>query len=384
MKKIAIIATSNSFISDGYGHFLSEAFPGQVDNFGLGATSSVSAVFSFLQYQVAGNYDYVIFDFCINDLRFLYGKRTNKYVILSYWAFILKELRKTKTTPIFLLLPVKSKNRRMIDLYIDIAHIFNVEYIDMSLFFDSIPQNELFRDDAHFTPTYQKEISNQLSEVITKKPKRNINWLPCKNNLRFYRNTQELSDRKEIVGSSIRKMPCYIINTQTHNDIVFNNNDFIVGMLFWNIRTSQFDNIYIHNKHITIQKNFNISFNGFFAREIASNLPRGIKNPIISFKPQITQFIELTMHQAIIKQETLKHLLYVNSILLCNFPPYEWGERFYQRYSFFLEKKRNSKRERENTFIYIVKICAGILYPKLSSFKAYSKKLYKQLINILD
>ena len=102
MKKIALVGTSNSIMKNGYGQFLQELLPGQVDNLGLGGCSSINAVFSLLKYDIVDKYEYVVFDFCINDLNFEILKCTNKYLIVSYWSFIFNVLRNSKTTPIIL------------------------------------------------------------------------------------------------------------------------------------------------------------------------------------------------------------------------------------------------------------------------------------------
>ena len=101
MKKIAVVGTSNAIIKDGYGQFLQSLLPHQVDIYGLGACSSLHAVFSLLKYDLADRYEYVIFDCCSNDYGFWRQKRLSKHLILAYWAFIFARLRKSGTAPVF-------------------------------------------------------------------------------------------------------------------------------------------------------------------------------------------------------------------------------------------------------------------------------------------
>ena len=105
--------------------------------------------------------------------------------------------------------------------------------------------------------------------------------------------------------------------------------------------------VYISNDSTTIQKNFNLISKGFFAREIAYGVTGGVKNPVISFRPQPISLIELTQDQDVIRQERLNHIFYVNSVLFCNVPPVAWGEQFYQRYRDAFERERERERERE-------------------------------------
>ena len=83
MKKIALVGTSNSIMKNGYGQFLQELLPGQVDILGLGGCSSITAVFSLLKYDIVDKYEYVVFDFCFNEYYFEKNKTINKYLQIS-------------------------------------------------------------------------------------------------------------------------------------------------------------------------------------------------------------------------------------------------------------------------------------------------------------
>lgn len=341
MKKIALVGTSNSIMKNGYGQFLQELLPGQVDNLGLGGCSSINAVFSLLNYDIANKYEYVVFDFCFNDYQFEKLKTINKYLQMSYWVFIFNKLRATKTTPIFLLLPNPSYDRATVELYIKIAKLFNVEFIDISQRFVDIPRDELFLEDFHFTAKYQKEFAKAIVDA-TERPKRSIRYVPHMKDIIFYISKHKLCYARKKIGTSFRMMECYEIDTKNQQDITFpQNGDYIAGILFWSNGSlgKQSVPMYIFNDSTTIQKNLNLVFKGFLSREVANGVPGGVKNPIISFKPQPVSLIEPTMHQEKIQKERLSHVFYVNSVLFCNVPPVAWGEQFYQRYRDIFERE---------------------------------------------
>ena len=359
MKKIALVGTSNSIMKDGYGQFLQELLPGQVDSLGLGACSSINAVFSLLKYDIVDRYEYVVFDFCINDFDYEKRKHINKYSILSYWVFVFGRLINSKTTPVFLLLPNESYDlslgivydRGIIDFYIKIAKLFNIEYVDMSAVFEGVSLEDLYRDrGGHYASRYQKQIANCIID-ITNKRKRRIRHVRHMDEIQFFIYKNRLSDTKKIIETSLRSMECYEINTKNQQDIAFpQNGSYIAGMMFWSSGLSgkQCGLVYISNDSTTIQKNFNLISKGFFAREIAYGVTGGVKNPVISFRPQPISLIELTQDQDVIRQERLNHIFYVNSVLFCNVPPVAWGEQFYQRYRDAFERERERERERRH------------------------------------
>ena len=348
MKKIALVGTSNSIMKDGYGQFLQELLPGQVDSLGLGGCSSINAVFSLLKYDIVDKYEYVVFDFCINDFSFEKAKSINKFLLISYWSFIFNVLRRSKTTPVLLLLPNMHYCRDIVDFYIAISDFFNIEYVDISFLFSSIPRENLFRDSmGHYCVEYQKQISRAILDVMNRQ-KRDIRYVPLMEDIEFSLSKCKLSDVQKEVSTAIRKMQCYEINTQNSPDIVFpQDGRYISGMLFWSNgpEGKQCDPVYICNDSTVMRKNFNLSFKGFFAREVANGVPGGVKNPVISFKPQPVSLVEPTRHQEEIQKERLNHIFYVNSVLFCNVPPVAWGEQFYQRYRDAFERERERERE---------------------------------------
>ena len=347
MKKIALVGTSNSIMKDGYGQFLQELLPGQVDSLGLGGCSSINAVFSLLKYDIVDKYEYVVFDFCINDFSFEKAKSINKFLLISYWSFIFNILRRSKTTPVLLLLPNMHYCRDIVDFYIAISDFFNIEYVDISFLFSSIPRENLFRDSmGHYCVEYQKQISRAILDVMNRQ-KRDIRYVPLMEDIEFSLSKCKLSDVQKEVSTAIRKMQCYEINTQNSPDIVFpQDGRYISGMLFWSNgpEGKQCDPVYICNDSTVMRKNFNLSFKGFFAREVANGVPGGVKNPVISFKPQPVSLVEPTRHQEEIQKERLNHIFYVNSVLFCNVPPVAWGEQFYQRYRDAFERERRHAR----------------------------------------
>lgn len=191
MKKLAIVGTSNSIMNNGYGQLLKQQLPAQVDLLGLGGCSSLNAVFSILTYDILDNYEYVIFDFCLNDFNFSENKHTNIYIILAYWVFILSKMRKSKTTPLFLLLPkadaAHPENASMINFYKKLSSLFNVYYIDISPFFADIPKEILFIDGepAHLRPEYQQVVVNTILKSLIR-PKQKIRKAPCRKDIQFY------------------------------------------------------------------------------------------------------------------------------------------------------------------------------------------------------
>ena len=351
MKKIALVGTSNSIMKDGYGQFLQELLPGQVDSLGLGGCSSINAVFSLLKYDIVDKYEYVVFDFCINDFSFEKAKSINKFLLISYWSFIFNILRRSKTTPVLLLLPNMHYCRDIVDFYIAISDFFNIEYVDISFLFSSISRENLFRDSmGHYCVEYQKQISRAILDVMNRQ-KRDIRYVPLMEDIEFSLSKCKLSDVQKEVSTAIRKMQCYEINTQNSPDIVFpQDGRYISGMLFWSNgpEGKQCDPVYICNDSTVMRKNFNLSFKGFFAREVANGVPGGVKNPVISFKPQPVSLVEPTRHQEEIQKERLNHIFYVNSVLFCNVPPVAWGEQFYQRYRDAFERERERERERRH------------------------------------
>ena len=349
MKKIAVIGTSNSIIKDGYGQFLLELLPGQVDLYGLGACSSINAVFLLLSREVIDKYEYVLFDFCINDYSYWRQKRLSKYLILAYWAFIFERLRKSRTVPIFLLLTVSSGNRKMVDFYINMARLFDAAYIDISRRFSGIPREELFRDHAHYSRGFQQKIAHAILETIAG-PKRTIRSLPFSDDIGFYLSDKQLCDNRKRIATSLMEMECYAIDTRQENIVFPQDAGYISGILFWSDgpEGGVYDLLDIHDATSRVQEDLNLEYRGFFVRELAASLPEGLKAPVISFQQAVSSQVDSIP----LKRNPL---FYVNSFLFCTVPPVAWGKAFYQRHRAVLKE---SFRQRVQHGVFLLRMLA--------------------------
>ncbi|WP_297262526.1 hypothetical protein [uncultured Desulfovibrio sp.] len=349
MKKIAVIGTSNSIIKDGYGQFLLELLPGQVDIYGLGACSSINAVFLLLSREVIDKYEYVLFDFCINDYSYWRQKRLSKYLILAYWAFIFERLRKSRTVPIFLLLTVSSGNRKMVDFYINMARLFDAAYIDISRRFSGIPREELFRDHAHYSRGFQQKIAHAILETVAG-PKRTIRSLPFSDDIGFYLSDKQLCDNRKRIATSLMEMECYAIDTRQDNIVFPQDAGYISGILFWSDgpEGGVYDLLDIHDATNRVQEDLNLEYRGFFVRELAASLPEGLKAPVISFQQAATSHVDSIP----LKRNPL---FYVNSFLFCTVPPVAWGKAFYQRHKAVLKE---SFRQRVQYGVFLLRMLA--------------------------
>ena len=349
MKKIAVIGTSNSIIKDGYGQFLLELLPEQVDIYGLGACSSINAVFLLLSREVIDKYEYVLFDFCINDYSYWRQKRLSKYLILAYWAFIFERLRKSRTVPIFLLLTVSSGNRKMVDFYINMARLFDAAYIDISRRFSGIPREELFRDHAHYSRGFQQKIAHAILETIAG-PKRTIRSLPFSDDIGFYLSDKQLCDNRKRIATSLMEMECYAIDTRQDNIVFPQDAGYISGILFWSDgpEGGVYDLLDIHDATNRVQEDLNLEYRGFFVRELAASLPEGLKAPVISFQQAVSSQVDSIP----LKRNPL---FYVNSFLFCTVPPVAWGKAFYQRHKAVLKE---SFRQRVQYGVFLLRMLA--------------------------
>ena len=349
MKKIAVIGTSNSIIKDGYGQFLLELLPGQVDIYGLGGCSSLHAVFSLLKYELCDKYEYIVFDFCINDYSFTRKKKINTYLILAYWSFVFDMLRKSNTTPIFLLLSVRSGNRQIVDFYIKMARLFNVEYIDVPNYFRNIRREQLYRDHVHYTGDIQRKISLLILERMNQH-KSEMRSISLDGDIRFYVLNHKLSERKEIRKTSLVEMECYAIDTRQENIVFPQDAGYISGILFWSDgpEGGVYDLLDIHDATNRVQEDLNLEYRGFFVRELAASLPEGLKAPVISFQQAATSHVDSIP----LKRNPL---FYVNSFLFCTVPPVAWGKAFYQRHKAVLKE---SFRQRVQYGVFLLRMLA--------------------------
>ena len=356
MNKIAVVGTSNAIIKDGYGQFLQSLLPHQVDIYGLGACSSLHAVFSLLKYDLADRYEYVIFDCCSNDYGFWRQKRLSKHLILAYWSFIFERLRKSGTVPIFLLLTVSSGNRKMVEFYVNMARLFDVACIDISRRFSGIPREELFRDHAHYSRGFQQKIAHAILETIAG-PKPTIRRLPFSEDIGFYLSDKQLCDNRKRIATSLMEMECSAIDTQQQGNIVFPQDaGYISGILFWSDgpESGAYDLLDIHNGTNRVQEDLNLEFRGFFVRELAASLPEGLKAPVISFqRTAVPQAASIGRNPVIPSQRN--PVFYVNSFLFCTVPPVAWGKAFYQRHRAVLKE---SFRQRVQHGVFLLRMLA--------------------------
>ena len=332
-----------------------ELLPGQVDIYGLGACSSINAVFLLLSREVIDKYEYVLFDFCINDYSYWRQKRLSKYLILAYWAFIFERLRKSRTVPIFLLLTVSSGNRKMVDFYINMARLFDAAYIDISRRFSGIPREELFRDHAHYSRGFQQKIAHAILETVAG-PKPTIRRLPFSEDIGFYLSDKQLCDNRKRIATSLMEMECYAIDTRQENIVFPQDAGYISGILFWSDgpEGGVYDLLDIHDATSRVQEDLNLEYRGFFVRELAASLPEGLKAPVISFqRTAVPQAASIGRNPVIPSQRN--PVFYVNSFLFCTVPPVAWGKAFYQRHKAVLKE---SFRQRVQYGVFLLRMLA--------------------------
>lgn len=178
--KIAILGTSNSVLRDGYTKSLSQIH--HVDNYAIGACCFSLAIHDIDKYKIAENYDYAIFDFCINDHQYLLSKWIGLEHLNQIHYNVTKHLASSKTVPIFIALPNKlfcddaSKNKgylihRKLCENNGIILVDGYRFIEEILNINAKFKNMLFIDNIHLKRTvaqYLGDIALEIIELIEK------------------------------------------------------------------------------------------------------------------------------------------------------------------------------------------------------------------------
>lgn len=178
--KIAILGTSNSVLRDGYTKNLSQIH--DVDNYAIGACCFSLAIHDIDKYKIAENYDYAIFDFCINDHQYLLSKWIGLEHLNQIHYNVTKHLTSSKATPIFIALPNKlfcddaSKNKgylihRKLCENNGIILVDGYKFIKEILNLNAKFRNILFIDNIHLKRTvaqYLGDIALEIIEVVGK------------------------------------------------------------------------------------------------------------------------------------------------------------------------------------------------------------------------
>ena len=236
MRKLAIIGTSNAVMKNGYGDLLKLRLTNDVDNFSIGAHSSLLAVYRIITEKIIDNYEYVLIDFSLNETHYINAKMHNFFYIISYLVFICNKFEKSKSILVFLILPsvCYSCDKSVSYIYRAFADIYRIPVIDIELSLKIFPSHNLGRknDLVHFNDYIQSYIANEIIKFCIKKQ----NNIKCRNlsqeDINFF-----ILDRSilENISKSTELMHTSLLSRNTYNVeeniIKIPTNLFLVGVI---------------------------------------------------------------------------------------------------------------------------------------------------------
>lgn len=356
MKKLAIIGTSNTIVSHGYVAKMREAMGEEVDIFPLGACTSGHGVFTLLSNSIIDHYEYVLFDFNINDTFALTQAVINEQTLFSYVLFVANSFNFSSSIPLFLILPSRLSDIAKSASYIwrSVACLYNIKIIDIEKNFLNIPTDVLVpnEDKCHYYPIYQEKIAKLVLSIIshgsphptppTSLPQK-INLVCDKINFQLF-DFNSLKNRLPIlhIGTSLMTKSCHIISLQ-HN-IQFPSNSYICGLFYWQDNYIPYL-IFKYNQFNQLAKKLNSSWKGFFARDIAWSKPDGLKVATLTLsacKPHLPIEQSYYQNNSLMSDQCSK-LLCVD-FLLSDLPPFRYGDRFITNYPALIMAKKDELR----------------------------------------
>lgn len=359
MKKIAILGTSNTIKANGYPNFLSK-MQTSVQNLGIGDVSGLYAIYYLSKNSdITDTFDYIIFDYCINEITFLNNDYFSEDNIIFNTIGILSFFINTKAKPIFLLLSPKNNDHTHFETYKNILNFFKIDYIDLYKEFSEVDKDKLYESNTHYSPHYQKIIANKIFNFISNDSREKKYEISLKNYYEKYpinfstinkKRINTINISKEKIKSSILEDEVLVLTEKSA--ISIQNNEYPLGVIFWSVPNIN-STIYLNYFDKSVVKNLSLKWKKVLScrsLQFISNSDICISLSSIDSKEILTE----RTHNEIKVQPELKKCFYFKDIIFAsssisdyvikykqhcrNFNNFSWFETFDQ----ILNKEINS------------------------------------------
>lgn len=359
MKKIAILGTSNTIKANGYPNFLSK-MQTSVQNLGIGDVSGLYAIYYLSKNSdITDTFDYIIFDYCINEITFLNNDYFSEDNIIFNTIGILSFFINTKAKPIFLLLSPKNNDHTHFETYKNILNFFKIDYIDLYKEFSEVDKDKLYESNTHYSAHYQKIIANKIFNFISNDSREKKYEISLKNYYEKYpinfstinkKRINTINISKEKIKSSILEDEVLVLTEKSA--ISIQNNEYPLGVIFWSVPNIN-STIYLNYFDKSVVKNLSLKWKKVLScrsLQFISNSDICISLSSIDSKEILTE----RTHNEIKVQPELKKCFYFKDIIFAsssisdyvikykqhcrNFNNFSWFETFDQ----ILNKEINS------------------------------------------
>lgn len=326
--KVAVIAGSNAILKYSYAHYLRETGVAEVDIYAVGACSSIVAVYMLLSEDIIGKYDYVIFEFVINDSHNLNEKSNSIYNLFAFLWFVASRFQNVHTTPAILVLPSPPLRSFHVAANIHklIAYVFNIKCFDFHIPLLPVKMGDLIIDGqpSHYNPAFQRLFAGELIQWLSSGPQNAVRGMvipPPEFSL------LSLDGPLECKGTSLLTRQFTAISVEDVLHIP--EHLYLAGISFW--QPKKHVELWVNNARHHLVKTLGISHELFFLRTIGYSVPLG-KGGCIQFTPLLgaeaeREAVYFSADSPTSSQENSSIL--VECLILSNASPFLCGKFFY-------------------------------------------------------
>ncbi len=280
--KVAIVGTSNSLLKDGWVKYYRELNKDvQIDNYSLGANTSLYGHYILEKKRILEEYDYCIVDFAVNDQANLDLKLISEELLMASYLDLIRKFKYSRCIPVFIILPIipywqnpESCIVRKIIIYL--CQKFGVMYIDVYDFFsglsDDFAEECLFRDYGHISSFAAKCLALQLLSSLKEQAKNifihKLNMdIPCFNfRIKHWKEIEYSNCKQLLQETSIAHYSVIHMSAESGSQINLYGQDLLCAVFFWD--TNKTNYVYFSTDKGIVRKSLTPSCaNHFFLRQ---------------------------------------------------------------------------------------------------------------------
>ncbi len=344
MKKIAVIGISNLIISTGYGAQLKKlsADKTYIYIYGLGTNASLMALFELLRKEIIDNYDYVVLDYCISDTLYLYKSYVTKEIIVAWLVGIMNLFKDSRTIPIFLILPQLDYplGESSSYLYRAIARIFNIPVIDIEYEYNHVNSTDIapWNDINHFFPEFQEMLAQRILKEVNNIHPSSVYSASERINFSLL-DVDYLKNFFPVVIKSTARVKDIFVKFKIGQKLNLPKNYYLCGIYYWCEKNHPY--ISFKNSALHLIKNLNLNYVGFFCRPICVSCSGGTRGGTLTLETSVENAIYERDNCGYIDQLCHSDCLYINSLLLCDSNPYNFGLDFIESHLRIFTEEKN-------------------------------------------
>lgn len=331
MKKLAIIGGSNSFMKGGYGDLVREKLGDECDLYGIGGSTVSWPLSALLGCEIVDKYENVAIQLDPLDSINLNWVVNNKFYIISYMLGIAAQFVHSKSRLIFISMAYMSDGSNDEAYYIakSICSILHITIIDLHEYYYFVSKDKLLAGNCHYAWQYSNFLANKILSTINVYVDNCELKVPQNINFELYKpkNTGLISTDK---GTSHLKRHVYRLK---ETDTLYLPQDkYLCAVTFWVDKRPPF--MIYQNNYIRLckQMDYNSLTHLFLCQDIGYSCYSGLRGGTLTcslnrkdcfFEPNGGSQLRLVPED---------REIYLESLLLCNVSPIEYGLLFFQQY----------------------------------------------------